>query len=221
MRAKIVSLRAFALTAGVAAMLGAGAANAADVVFEEPPAPAPILDPAPVSDWGGGYLGLSAGYGFFGTMNNTNAGQVRTNGIMFGGFGGVQGQSGRFVYGIEGDVGYNGAFGQVGGTATRAGVEGSLRGRVGVAATDSVLIYGTAGPSATQVRVFDAAGTDGGVQFGYTVGAGTDVKFTEKLFGRLEYRYTDNFARTYNTGSGAQSIDYNNHRVTVGLGVKF
>jgi outer membrane immunogenic protein len=220
MRAKIVSLRAFALLAGAAAMLGAGAANAADVVFEEPPAPAPILDPAPVSNWSGAYIGLSGGYNF-GRFNNTNAGSIPTNGALVGAFGGFQGQANRFVYGAEADIGWNFANGASGGTSTRAGLEGSLRGRAGVAVSDSVLLYGTAGLAATQGRITDAAGTATGAQLGYTVGAGTDVKFTEKVFGRLEYRWTDNFARAYNTGSGVQNSDFNNHRITVGLGVKF
>jgi outer membrane immunogenic protein len=220
MRAKFVSLRAVALAAGVAAF-GISAATAADVVYEEPPAPQPpIIDAAPVSDWGGAYIGLSGGYNF-GRFNGTNAGNITTNGGLLGAFGGVQGQANRFVYGAEGDIGWNFANGAAGGTTTRAGLEGSLRGRAGVAVSDSVLLYGTAGLAATQARISDAAGTASGAQLGYTVGAGTDVKFTEKVFGRLEYRWTDNFARGYNTGSGAQTSDFNNHRVTVGLGVKF
>lgn len=222
MRANIIRSRSIALVAGAAAMFAAVGAQAADIIYEEPPAPAPIMmDPTPISSWQGGYLGISGGYGFLGSMNGTNVGQVRTNGWMFGGFAGFQGQRGSFVFGGEADIGYNGAFGQVGGLATRAGIEGSARGRLGFAPNDTLLIYGTAGLAATQVRVYDAAGTDSGAQLGYTVGAGTDIKFTEKLFGRAEYRWTDNFARTYNTGSGNQRIDYNNHRVTLGLGVKF
>lgn len=221
MRAIINSLRVSMLATGAAALLGVVAAQAADVIYQEPPAPQPIMTPEPISSWSGGYVGVTGGYGFLGRMNNTNAGTIGTSGWMFGGFAGIQGQSGRFVFGGEADVGYNGAFGQSGGTATRAGIEGSLRGRMGVAASDTVLIYGTAGLAATQARIYDAAGQASGAQLGYTVGAGTDVKFTEKLFGRVEYRWTDNFARTYDTGSGAQSVDYNNHRVTVGLGVKF
>lgn len=219
MRATITSTRFIALAAGAAALFTT-AAHAADVVFEEPPAPAPILSPDPVSSWAGGYLGLSAGYGF-GVMNNTAVGQQNANGWLFGAFGGVQGQSGRFVYGIEGDVGYNGAFGQSGGVATRAGVEGSIRGRAGIAATDSVLLYGTAGFAASQQRVYDAAGTASAVGLGYTVGVGSDVKFTDNIFGRLEYRWTDLASRPMDTGSGVQNIDYNNHRITVGMGVKF
>jgi outer membrane immunogenic protein len=215
MRAKIVSIRVALLSAGFAAFAASGA-TAADIVYEEPPAPQPIVAPTPVSSWAGGYVGLSGGYGW-GRMNST----IPNNGWMVGGFGGVQGQSGRFVYGAEADIGWNFGRNTVGGTTTQAGLEGSLRGRAGVAVTDSVLLYGTAGLAATQVRITDAAGTDSGAQLGYTVGAGSDIKFTDNLFGRVEYRWTDNASRLYNTGSGPQVVDYNNHRVTVGLGVKF
>ncbi len=220
MRANINLARQVAIAAASAAFLAAGAAQAADVVYQEPPAPQPILDPAPVSSWAGGYVGLNGTYGF-GVMNNTNAGNIVNNGWMVGAFGGAQGQRGSFVYGGEADLGWNFANGAAGGTTTRAGLEGSLRARAGVAVNDTVLLYGTAGLAATQVGITDAAGTATGAQLGYTVGAGSDIKFTEKVFGRLEYRWTDNFARTYNTGSGPQTVDYNNHRVTVGLGVKF
>lgn len=217
---RIVSLRGIALGAGIAAF-GVVGANAADIVYEEPPAPAaPYVDPAPVSSWAGGYVGLSGGYGW-GGFNNTNVGRVTNNGALLGAFAGVQGQSNRFVYGAEGDIGWNFGNGAAAGTATRAGLEGSVRGRLGAAVTDSVLLYGTAGLAATQASIADGAGTASGAQLGYTVGAGTDVKFTEKVFGRLEYRWTDNFRTNYNTGSGLQSADYNNHRVTVGVGVKF
>lgn len=219
MRARILSVRATALAAGFA-VFAAGAATAADVVYEEPPAPQPIITPEPVAGWAGGYVGLSGGHGW-GTMRNTNVGNMPNNGWMIGAFGGVQGQSGSFVYGGEADLGWNFARGAVGGTTTRAGLEGSVRGRLGAAVSERVLLYGTAGLAATQVGIADAAGTATGAQLGYTVGAGADVKFTEKLFGRMEYRWTDNFARTYDTGSGPQTVDYNNHRVTVGLGVKF
>ncbi len=219
MRAKINFVRSLAVVAGLSAMLGA--AQAADVVFEEPPAPAPApLDPTPIASWQGGYIGLNGSYGF-GVMNNTSVGTIANNGWMVGAFAGVQGQRNAFVYGAEADIGWNFGSNTVGGTTTRAGLEGSLRARLGAAVSDRVLLYGTAGLAATQVSITDAAGTASGAQLGYTVGAGMDAKFTEKVFGRLEYRWTDNFARTYNTGSGPQTVDYNNHRITVGLGVKF
>jgi outer membrane immunogenic protein len=221
MRANIVSIRSAALATGAFAILAATGANAADVVYQEPPAPAPIMTPEPVASWAGPYFGLSAGYGFAGTINNATGGQISTSGWMFGGFAGYQGQTGRLVYGVEGDVGYNGNNGTNGVTSGRGGLEGSLRARLGVAPTDNLLIYGTAGVAASRVSITDGAGTASATGLGYTVGAGTDVLFTENVFGRVEYRFTDLAATGLNTGSGAQSPDHNNHRITVGMGIKF
>ena len=42
---------------------------------------------------------------------------------------------------------------------------------------------------------------------GWTAGAGVDVKMTEQVFGRVEYRYTDFGSGDFNTGSGPQSVN--------------
>ena len=56
---------------------------------------------------------------------------------------------------------------------------------------------------------------------GWTAGAGVDVKITEQVFGRVEYRYTDFGAEDFNTGSGPQSSRLHANRVTFGVGMKF
>ena len=56
---------------------------------------------------------------------------------------------------------------------------------------------------------------------GWTAGGGVDVKITEQVFGRVEYRYTDFSSSDFNTGSGTQSIDSNENRVSFGVGMKF
>ena len=220
MRAYGTNLRSVAVAAGLTAMLGAGTAYAADVVYQEPAAPAPI-EMAPISTWAGPYAGLTAGYGFAGTTTGAAGGTMTTNGWLFGGFAGYNWQSGGFVYGLEADLGYNGMNGFNGTTLVRHGLEGSLRARLGYAATDNMLLYATAGGAGSQQQITDFAGSARGTAWGWTVGAGVDAKLTDAVFGRLEYRYTDLGAVTLNTGSGAQSIDSNSHRVMVGVGVKF
>jgi len=222
MRANRINLRSVAVAAGLATVFASGSAFAADVVYEEPPAPAPITDPTPIASWAGPYVGVTTGYGFGGSVTGTAGGAIGgASGWMFGGFGGYNFQSGSFVYGLEGDIGYNGINRGNGTTYFRNGLEGSLRARFGVAATDNVLLYATAGGAGAQQQIFDATGSARGGAWGWTAGAGADVKMTDNIFGRLEYRYTDLGNVTLNTGTGPQTINSQNHRVTVGLGVKF
>lgn len=209
---------------GVAA-LAAAPVLAADVVYEEPPAPAPILDAAPVATWAGPYLGLQLGYGFGGRTNADDGlatNRIGTDGWLGGAFGGFNFQNGQFVYGIEGDLNYNNLDGSNAGIASRTRLDGSLRARAGMAVTDDVLIYGTAGGAAEQLRVSDAVGSVKKTMTGYTVGAGVDARLTDQVFARTEYRYTDYGSKTFDLpGLGLQDVDSSNHRVTVGVGIKF
>ena len=205
---------------GLLALLGAAPAFAADVTSEEPPAPGAPMEQPPLATWAGPYAGASLGYGFSGTTTPAT-GDVDTDGFMGGLFAGYNLQNGLFVYGIEGDVGYSGVEGSNGITETKSGVEGSLRGRMGFAVTDDVLLYGTAGGAAARLKVSDPAGDDSNALYGWTAGAGVDVKLTEQVFGRVEYRYTDFGSSDFNTGSGSQSVDSKGNRVTFGIGMKF
>jgi outer membrane immunogenic protein len=179
-----------------------------------------IEDLPGVAPWAGGYVGLQGGYNFSG-KTNAATGEIETNGFYGGGFAGVQGQTGQFVYGAEADVNYSAADGSNGVTASRTRIDGSLRGRAGVAVSDRVLVYGTAGGAAAKLRLSDAAGRDSNTMLGWTAGAGVDVKVTEDVFGRLEYRYTDYGSETFDTGSGPQRVSASDHRIGVGLGVRF
>ena len=222
MKARITNRRLAALATGVAVLMGTVPVYAADVVYEEPPAPAAQpLDPAPVASWAGPYLGIYSGYGFAGRTFGANGGPITTSGWLFGGFGGYNFQTGSFVYGVEGDIGYSGINGGNGTTYSRNGLEGSLRARFGYTPTDSILLYATAGGAASQQRIYDAAGTATGTAIGWTAGAGMDAKLTESIFGRVEYRYTNFGNTTLNTGSGAQTVTSQNHRVLLGVGMKF
>lgn len=213
----------FALSA--AAVLGLSApAFAADVVYQEPPAPAPILDTAPVSSWAGPYAGVHLGYGFSGNTDATTGGvntNIGTDGWLGGAFGGFNMQNGQFVYGGEADINYNSLDGSNAGLSSRARVDGSLRARAGVAVNDDILVYGTAGVAGERQRLSDGTNSDTNLLVGYTVGAGTDIKLTEQVFARGEYRYTDYGSKTFNLGGTAYDTDSSNHRVTLGIGVKF
>jgi outer membrane immunogenic protein len=196
------------------------AAYAADVVRSQPEEPAPIAPaPAPLNTWSGPYAGVVLGYGV-GTTDTAPA-SIDTNGVLGGAFVGYNLQSGPVIYGGEVDMGYNWMDGSSGGTTTKSGLDGSLRARLGYAVTDNVMIYGTAGGAATRMEVSDAAGSDSNTMYGWTAGVGADAMLTDQVFARAEYRYVDFGSKTFNTGSGAQSVDANQNRFMVGLGMKF
>ena len=99
--------------------------------------------------------------------------------------------------------------------------QGSVRGRVGYA-FDRALVYGTAGwayargfaevPGFSEKETFN----------GYTVGVGVDYAFTDMMFGRIEYRYTDFGDKDFDIGVGSPlNSDVDQHAIRVGLGVKF
>jgi outer membrane immunogenic protein len=89
-------------------------------------------------------------------------------------------QNGNFVYGVEGDVNYNGMDGDNAGVESEVRVDGSLRGRLGYAVTPDVLLYGTAGGAAQSLKIRDAVGSDSNTMVGWTAGVGVDVKVTEQ-----------------------------------------
>jgi outer membrane immunogenic protein len=205
--------------AGLIALLGAAPAFAADAVMEEPPAPAPVEE-LPVASWAGPYVGLSAGYGFSGEADDAGN-KIDRDGFIGGGFAGWQWQNGSFVYGVEADLNYNGMDGDNAGTEAESSLDGSLRARLGYAVSPEILLYGTAGGAAQSLKISDAGGSDRNTMIGWTAGAGADIKMTEQIFGRVEYRYSDYGSKDFETGGISRDVDSTDHRVTFGVGLKF
>lgn len=202
-------------------------AQAADMIAEPPPAP-PVAAPmpqAPVASWEGGYAGVAAGYGFSSRTNADQAGgpntKINTDGFVGNGFAGWNWQSGSFVYGVEGDVGYNGIEGRNAGLSSKGGVDGTLRARVGVAATDNVLLYATAGGAGGRHKLSAGSSSDSHSMWGWTAGVGADMKVTEKAFARVEYRYTDLGSRTFSVGGSDYDVKTRSNKVLVGIGMQF
>ncbi|RWB75239.1 MAG: porin family protein [Mesorhizobium sp.] len=207
--------------APLAAALGlfafAGTAFAADVVSEEPPAPAPVAE-LPVASWAGPYAGINLGYGFGGHVKAPGV-DAKTKGFIGGVFGGYNWQQENFVYGAEADLGYNGTKGSDNGLSAKSGIEGSLRARLGYAVTPEILLYGTGGLAAKNQKIDDTLGAhDSKGMLGWTAGAGTDIKITDNVFGRVEYRYTDYGSKNFGDTGKVKSSD---NRVTFGVGMKF
>ena len=208
--------------APLAAALGlfalGGTAFAADVVSEEPPAPAPVAE-LPVASWAGPYAGINLGYGFSGHADARDAGvNVKTKGFIGGVFGGYQWQQENFVYGAEADLGYNGVKGDSSGISAKGGLEGSLRARLGYAVSPEILLYGTGGLAAKNQKIDDGVSSESKGMWGWTAGAGTDIKITDNVFGRVEYRYTDYGSKNFGDTGRVKSSD---NRVTFGVGMKF
>ncbi|MGX5850001.1 outer membrane protein [Mesorhizobium sp. PL10] len=196
-----------------------GTAFAADVVSEEPPAPAPIAE-LPVASWAGPYAGISAGYGFSGHAKVHDGGpDIKTKGFVGGVFGGYQWQQENFVYGAEADLGYNGVKGDSGGVNSKGGFEGSLRARLGYAVTPEILLYGTGGGALKNQKVSVPGASDDNTMLGWTAGVGTDIKITDNVFGRVEYRYTDFGSKSFD--SVGTKVKESDNRVTFGVGMKF
>ncbi|MBA3446904.1 MAG: porin family protein [Pseudaminobacter sp.] len=218
MRANFKFARPVAAAFGLMAFIGVNA-NAADVVMEEPPAPLAIEE-LPVASWAGPYAGVSLGYGFAGD-SETDGNEIDTDGIVGGAFAGYNWETGGIVAGVEADIGYSGVEGSNAGVDIESGVEGSLRARLGYVVTPDVLLYTTAGAAAKQIEYSDALGSDDSTAVGWTAGVGTDVKITEQVFGRVEYRYTDYGSDSFSTGGVSKDVDSKDHRIQFGVGMKF
>ncbi len=209
----------FAAAIGLFAFGGAIPAYAADAItMEEPPAPAPIAE-LPVASWAGPYAGLNIGYGFSSHTKAPDVGtDIDTDGFVGGAFAGYNWQSDNFVFGGEADLGYNGVKGSSNGIESKGGMEGSLRARLGYAVTPDILLYGTAGGAARSLKVDDGVSSDTNTMLGWTAGVGSDIKLTDNIFGRVEYRYTDFGHEDFdNVGR----VKANDNRVTFGVGMKF
>ncbi len=219
-------MKAYSKFLGSAALAGvvafsAASAFAADMI-EQAPEPAPVeVVPTESTGWAGPYVGA---YGHWNKGETRAPGipsRIKPDGFGGGAFAGYQMQNGSLVYGAEADVGYGNADGRNATLHSKTGVEGSLRARLGFAPSDRVLVYGTAGGAAGNVKASDGVGADENTMLGYTVGAGVDAKITEKVFGRVEYRYTDLGKDRFNLGGGQQRISQDSNSVRLGVGLKF
>ncbi|MCX7304713.1 MAG: porin family protein [Hyphomicrobiales bacterium] len=212
--------RPTAAALGLLALLGTIPAYAADAVMEEPPA-APMEVP-PLNTWSGPYAGVTVGYGFSGNTDlDTFGNEIGTDGFAIGAFGGYNYQVGNIVAGAEADIGYSWEDGSNAGFSSDSGLEGSLRARIGYVISPTILLYATAGGAAKDLEVSGGGVSDSNTMFGWTAGAGADMMFTDKVFGRVEYRYTDFGSDTFNTVGGPTEVSDTDNRITFGVGMKF
>jgi len=179
----------------------ASAANAADLIVED----APMAEIAATGDWTGAYVGGHIGW----VSGNVDwelipqpgpADNYGISGWLLGAQGGYNWQMDTFVLGLEGDV----SLGDVVSDEDLSGFidrqinwEASLRARAGVA-FDAVLLYATAGVAVANstTEIFGLL-DDTQTHIGWTVGVGAEAMVAENVSAKLEYRYSDFGAATY------------------------
>jgi outer membrane immunogenic protein len=208
------------LLAAAAVGVSAAPVLAADLGQAPEPLPAPeYVEAAPTNNWTGFYLGALGGYAW-GTADTDAAGDIDANGFDIGGYAGGNWQWGNFVVGVEGDALYPFGDGSAGGITVEQGLNGSLRGRAGIA-LDRFLVYGTGGAAATDLELSSAAGSDDAVLWGWTAGAGVEGMVTDNITARVEYRYTDYEDETFTLGGAPVNSDLSTHAIRGGIGLKF
>ncbi len=173
--------------------------------------PAPAVAPA-AYNWNGLYLGLNAGYGSGSNTTTASGGGVSASasanapGFIGGAQIGVNYQIGAVVFGFEADFDASAqnqslTSGVLADTSQMPWF-GTLRGRLGVA-FDRLLVYGTAGGAAGELRssfTIPTGSTSTTVTYGtWTAGGGLEYGITDNLSARLEYLYLD--TGNVNTGT--------------------
>ena len=200
----------------------AGSALAADLPMRAP-APAPYA--TPIFTWTGFYVGVNGGYagdrynyglnGAYGgeepTYINGNA-HISSSGFVGGGQIGYNFQlASPIVLGIEADIQASGIKGEVGldggisggpGLSASVGSKttyfGTVRGRLGWAAFDRMMIYATGGFAYGQTKSYydfnigdDYSGSKSNSHGGWTVGGGMEYAILPNWSIKAEYLYVD------------------------------
>ena len=191
-------------SAVLAGAFGQSAANAADLGGARPVVPpqdfSPPFDRRPLhlERWTGFYLGGTLGYGF---GSGRAGGQVGAFPLdLDGGLGtvlaGYNWQQQAIVLGVEADLG-TGGLGTS--TVTSFGVlqselnaMGSMRARLGVLLTPTLMLYGTAGFAWANIDFRLQGGqSQSETFFGYQLGVGGEMMISDHVGLRLEYLHTD------------------------------
>lgn len=214
---RCVPFRASLLASAAFCALGVSSVRGADLPPPNvgAPAPAGFYSPTPASKWTGLYAGSFAG-GALGSFSTSQRSKASGTGVGFssGAIVGYALQSGRIVYGLEGDIGSNGAsrkFAAEPGLAANEidGVYSAhLRARVGYD-LGWVAPFVAGGLAIDRTTQYLQAPNDnlGGSRnpAGATLGAGADAKVTLPFLGpstlRAEYLYDSLPARGYQLGA--------------------
>lgn len=218
----------FALLATVSAiaLVGASAAQAADLIVNE--APVGIVEAPMTGNWDGVYLGVFGGYAA-GTLSSDDEDfsfDGETEGDVSGWLLGVQAGAnmtlgGSIVAGVVGDIAWSNLSLDEDYEGLEATVDwqGSLRGKLGLDA-GVFMPYLTAGLAVANVNIDADPYSDSNVHFGWTAGAGVSIAASENMTIDLEYRYTDYGSQDYTFASTDVPVSLTSNAVTVGLNWK-
>lgn len=222
---KWVALPAVALLG----LVGVAPAHAADLsvapLYKAPPAPVV----APAYNWSGFYLGANGGGGWS-TSHWDSVGSTNGSGGVVGGTAGLNWQTGRAVFGLEGDIDWSNVKGSTTSAACPAGCTtqndwlATVRGRAGYA-FDRVMPYVTGGLAVGDIK----ASTPGfaGVNqtnAGWTAGGGLEFALSNNWTAKAEYLHVDlgNMNCGFNCGTTANNnVSLREDLVRGGLNFKF
>lgn len=150
----------------------------------------------------GGHITAIVGYDI---LDLNTSGVDNPNGLTYGAAVGYDIQSGNVLFGIEGEITGSTSKVEVGNvTAAKAGRDLYAGGRLGYV-FGRTAVYGKVGY--TNARVDTPLGDENGD--GIRLGAGVEHKFTDKLFLKGEYRYSN------------YEGDVTRHQIVGGVGVRF
>jgi outer membrane immunogenic protein len=221
-----------------------------------------LFSPTPVTTWTGFYVGAQVGYAWGSDQTRIDipgfpfsfvGPDHDTSGAVGGVHAGYNFQSGQAVFGVEADLELTGIDSKVdlAGSAgftgyglnstTSVDFQGSLRGRVGFALFERMMLYGTAGlafaglenkyaatlppgnvfgvPAGTTIATFSDT------HWGWTVGAGVEYALMSNWTARFEYRYA-NFsayenAATLLAAGAVNRQDPDLHTLRIGASYRF
>jgi outer membrane immunogenic protein len=184
---------------------------------------------APVFSWTGFYAGLNAGYGFGKSDWDFPAGtSVSPDGFLGGVTLGYNLQTGRWVWGLEGDVDYaaikkSDACG-AGTCELKTDWFGTARGRIGYAGWNNFLPYLTGGAAFGDIKATDPTGASASkTKVGWTAGGGLEYAMWANWSVKAEYLYVDlgKFDAGADLGGPSDNISFKANIVRAGVNYRF
>jgi outer membrane immunogenic protein len=201
-------------------LAGPGQALAADLGGAPPRRYAePMVDYAPAPIWTGLYVGGTVGYAWGADTSDSDG----FAGTLFAGY---NWQHGATVFGVEADIGMADFGGTtwtgIGPVSIDTNSMGSFRARAGFLMTPALLLYVTGGAAWADLDVgLGGMGLGSGTHWGYQIGGGAEMKFSQTVSLRLEYIYTDLESAVVATPVGTAEVEPDYHTIRAGVAFKF